>query len=312
MIPSPTQSGILAALRSVLLSFLPAGNAIFLALVSGSMLTVTEVSQGTINIGDAVLGQDVLPGTQIFAFGSGTGGLGTYVLNVAQPVTITDPATMTTGVEVVQSQDNRVSEPEGNDFVLMTPILRQRLETNTDSYADISYTGSIADAVLTVSAIEYGTLAVGQPVFGPGVAAGTLITALGSGSGGIGTYIVNRAQAASAGALASGTQSILQPTQVTVQLDVHGPNSADFAQTISTLFRDPVGVERFAALGPDVVPLYADDPRQMPFINAEQQYESRWVISAVMQANQRIAGLGQQFADQIAVTTIPIEVNYPV
>lgn len=60
--------------------------------------------------------------------------------------------------------------------------------------AGASFTGAIAGNTLTVSAVASGTLAVGQPVSGAGVTAGTVITALGTGTGGAGTYTVNTAQ----------------------------------------------------------------------------------------------------------------------
>jgi uncharacterized phage protein gp47/JayE len=56
-------------------------------------------------------------------------------------------------------------------------------------------TGAIAAAVLTVSAVSSGTLAVGQPLEGTGVTAGTIITAQTGGTpGGIGTYTVSISQ----------------------------------------------------------------------------------------------------------------------
>jgi hypothetical protein len=49
---------------------------------------------------------------------------------------------------------------------------------------------------LTVTAVASGVLAVGATLAGPGVAAGTTITALGSGTGGAGTYTVSASQTA--------------------------------------------------------------------------------------------------------------------
>lgn len=57
-----------------------------------------------------------------------------------------------------------------------------------------SVTGSISGVTLTVSAVGSGTLAVGQLITGTGVASGTFITALGTGSGGTGTYTVGISQ----------------------------------------------------------------------------------------------------------------------
>ena len=51
-------------------------------------------------------------------------------------------------------------------------------------------TGVIAASVLTVSAVASGVLRVGQILSGTGVAAGTYISALGTGTGGTGTYTV--------------------------------------------------------------------------------------------------------------------------
>lgn len=217
-----------------------------------------------------------------------------------------------TGVPVQLAQINRVAEPQAGDFVIMTPLLLRRLSTNVDSFADTYFTASIAGTVMTVSAVAYGTLAVGNPVFGPGVAAGTKITALGSGTGGVGTYDVSPSQTVSSGPLAAGTKAVAQPTQVTIQLDVHGPNSADNAQTISTLFRDAYATQFFADAGFDGAPFYADDPKQMPFVNENQQVENRWVIDAVMQSNSAITNLPQQFADQLVPTLINVDATYPI
>ncbi len=57
-----------------------------------------------------------------------------------------------------------------------------------------SFTASIAATTLTVTAVTSGTIAVGQTVVGTGVSPGTVITALGSGTGGTGTYTVGLSQ----------------------------------------------------------------------------------------------------------------------
>lgn len=63
------------------------------------------------------------------------------------------------------------------------------------SIAAASFTGSISGTTLDVSAVSSGSLAVGQIISsGAGVTAGTIITALGTGSGGVGTYTVNNSQ----------------------------------------------------------------------------------------------------------------------
>ena len=57
-----------------------------------------------------------------------------------------------------------------------------------------SVTGSISSTTLTVSAVGYGTLTIGQVISGSGITSGTTITGFGTGTGGTGTYIVSISQ----------------------------------------------------------------------------------------------------------------------
>lgn len=67
----------------------------------------------------------------------------------------------------------------------------------------VTFTGSITGTTLTVSAVSSGTLAIGQLITGTGVSASppgssaTFITALGTGTGGVGTYTVSVSQTVS-------------------------------------------------------------------------------------------------------------------
>lgn len=214
------------------------------------------------------------------------------------------------GIEVVRGQDNQVAEPEGPDFVLMTPGLRERLATNIDTYQDCAFTGSIAGSTLTVTQMSLGTIAVGATLFGVGVTAGTTITALGSGTGGVGTYTVSTPQTVASETLACGSKNLMQPMKFTVQLDVHGPSSGDNATIISTVFRDDYAVEFFSTSGFDVAPLYCGEPKQLPYINGESQWEERWVVDAVMQCNP-VVNVPQQFAAQAEATLIEVQATYP-
>lgn len=69
-----------------------------------------------------------------------------------------------------------------------------------------SFTGSITGTTLTISAITYGALQVGQELSGTGVSAGTYITAFGTGTGQAGTYFVNNSQSVAGGTTFVGYQ----------------------------------------------------------------------------------------------------------
>jgi hypothetical protein len=104
-----------------------------------------------------------------------------------------------------------------------------------------------------------------------------------------------------------GTRDSLAATEVIVQVDVHGPSSADNAQIISTVLRDEYATIAFTRLGVEVQPLYAEDPRQSPFENGEQQTEWRWTVDVHLQANP-VVTTPQDFADVVEVTTYEADI----
>ena len=62
------------------------------------------------------------------------------------------------------------------------------------SPASVNFVGSMSTTTLSVTSVTSGTLAVGQQIFGLGVASETVITAFGTGSGGIGYYTISTSQ----------------------------------------------------------------------------------------------------------------------
>ena len=144
--------------------------AIFRGSLSGTTLTVTSVSSGTLAVGQELFGVGITNETVITALGTGTGGTGTYTVNLSQTVASENMSTASAGAIV---------------------------------------TGSISGTTLTVSAVTSGTLYVGQTIQGSGVVANTMITALVSGTGGIGTYTISTSQT-----VASTTLYALNFTQI--------------------------------------------------------------------------------------------------
>jgi hypothetical protein len=133
-------------------------SAVFTGSISGTTLTVTAITNGTIAAGQSLFGVGVTSETVITALGTGTGGIGTYTINLSQTVTSRQMNSTTVGAIV---------------------------------------TGAISGTTLTVSAVTSGTLYVGQTIQGTGVTALTIITALGTGTGGAGTYTISTSQTVS-------------------------------------------------------------------------------------------------------------------
>ena len=67
-------------------------------------------------------------------------------------------------------------------------------------------TADISGTTLNVTTVASGTIAVGQVIIGAGVLPNTTITALGTGVGGAGTYIVNTSQTVAAQSMVTGLE----------------------------------------------------------------------------------------------------------
>ena len=135
-------------------------NAVFTGSTSGTTLTVTSMSSGTIAVGQSLYGVGVSAETVITALGSGSGGVGTYTINVSQ--TNSSRSLNSTAVGAV-------------------------------------VTATIAGTTLTVSAVSSGILYLGQTIQGAGVTAGSVITAFGTGTGGAGTYTLSASSTVAVG-----------------------------------------------------------------------------------------------------------------
>jgi hypothetical protein len=62
------------------------GGSSITARIRNTTLTVTGVNSGTVSVGQIVAGPSVAPNTVITAFGTGSGGTGTYTVNISQNV----------------------------------------------------------------------------------------------------------------------------------------------------------------------------------------------------------------------------------
>jgi len=129
--------------------------AIFTGSISSTTLTVTSVLSGTIAVGQAIFGNGVGQNTIITALGTGSGGTGTYTVSKSQTVASTSI--------------NAAASPA-------------------------IFSATISGTTMTVASVSSGTIVIGQTIVGAGITDGTIITALGTGSGGAGTYTVSASQ----------------------------------------------------------------------------------------------------------------------
>jgi len=181
--------------------------------INSSTLTITSVSSGALQVGSIITGASIPSGTSILSFGTGNGGVGTYTISqslfinnesiTANAPIITSGAisngqylTTTYGVNMNLSQGTQIvafnTGAGGNINEAGTYTLNNYVTTPNPAF-----TGSISGTTLTVSAVSAGYLGVGCVVSGTGVTSGTKITAVLTGSGGVGIYTVSASQTVS-------------------------------------------------------------------------------------------------------------------
>ncbi len=61
---------------------------------------------------------------------------------------------------------------------------------------------------------------------------------------------------------------------------------------------------------PKIAPLHADDPKMMPIVDGEANFEQRWMITAHLQYNP-ILQVAQQSATALNVGLVSVDRVYP-
>jgi hypothetical protein len=130
------------------------------------VLHVSTVTAGQLAVGQVISGTGVEGGTYIAALDSGTGYTGTYYLSTINQQTVFS---------------------SGSPGSMTAPNAPAPAFAASAAYI----TTSAGVDTLHIATLTSGEVLIGQQVFGTGVAADTVITAYGSGTGGTGTYTLN-------------------------------------------------------------------------------------------------------------------------
>lgn len=121
-----------------------------------------------------------------------------------------------------------------------------------------AFTGSISGTILTVTAVASGTVQIGQTIAGAGIPAGTVITELGTGTGGVGTYELNQAPANPVGSESITTLfTILAQVQALSTRDLRQIEGLNLQGTLRALYvsGDITGAVRATLKGGDLCTL---------------------------------------------------------
>lgn len=130
--------------------------------VVGTTLTVENLLEGSLEIGQTLVGTGVSGGITVTALGTGTGGIGTYTISSSQTIANGTP-----------------------------------MSTYAVYNGAVATSASVTGTVLTVtSGITSGRFALGQVVTGTGVTSNSYIISFGTGTGAAGTYNLSQSSSA--------------------------------------------------------------------------------------------------------------------
>jgi hypothetical protein len=181
-------------------------SAVITGSISNNTLTVTAVAQGTLSVGQRIFGTGVLTGQTITGLGTGTGGVGDYTLSggVSTVASTTITATKSTYGALRGLVERMATLYPLATIVMLTPprlygytFIGGRNFDDGVNGGGRRGTGTITGNTLNITAIassQNGAFGIGSVISGTGVTAGTTITGLGTGAGGVGTYTVDLAQ----------------------------------------------------------------------------------------------------------------------
>jgi len=99
----------------------------------------------------------------------------------------------------------------------------------------------------------------------------------------------------------TATMGYTEVRQGDVQVDIYGENAGDRAITLETVFASSYGYETIKALDARLAPLYSSDAIQAPMINAESQWQERYIITLSLQAHITVT-LRQDYFDRADIT----------
>ncbi len=100
--------------------------------------------------------------------------------------------------------------------------------------------------------------------------------------------------------------TITGPTRIDIQIDFYGDDAGNFCKAFESAWGCAYGFVDFPA---NIKPLYATDGMQMPMVTGEQQYQSRWTVTASLQYNPAVTLPQQSAIDADVIIDYPVDLT---
>jgi len=109
------------------------------------------------------------------------------------------------------------------------------------------------------------------------------------------------------GSPATSSMGYTEVRQADIQVDIYGAGAGDRAVTLETLFSSSFGYEKIKSIDARLAPLFASAAIQAPMINAEKQWQERYIVTLSLQAHITVS-LPQDYFDKAEITTQQVDI----
>lgn len=94
--------------------------------------------------------------------------------------------------------------------------------------------------------------------------------------------------------------------QADIQVDIYGDGAGGRAIALETVFTSGYAYEKIKALDERLAPLYSSAAIQAPMINAESQWQERYMLTLSLQAHITVS-FQQDYFDKAEISTIQVD-----
>lgn len=95
--------------------------------------------------------------------------------------------------------------------------------------------------------------------------------------------------------------------QADIQVDIYGQGAGDRAIALETVFASSFGYEKIKELDERLAPLYSSAAIQAPMINAESQWQERYLLTLSLQAHITVS-FPQDYFDKAEITLQQVDI----
>lgn len=97
---------------------------------------------------------------------------------------------------------------------------------------------------------------------------------------------------------ATSSMGYTEVRQADIQIDIYGDNAGDRAIALETVFTSGYAYDKIKALDERMAPLYSSPAIQAPMVNAERQWQERYIVTLSLQAHITVS-ISQDYFDQV-------------